>query len=102
MLAFRKTMDPALRRWYDVQTDNVPDETDLLKERLGQMNNHFGRGDITDIRVNWDGKNGNGIVQRRVPIDQHSGFAEKRRFRVVNGVVFFLGHQSTLSRPFRI
>ena len=77
----------------------------LVKERLVQMNNHFGRGDI--VRVVFVGSYF-GYVTRRIPTSQTGGFKEDREFSFTDDLgkptfsLRFLRHRSNYAKPFRI
>jgi hypothetical protein len=56
------------------------------------MNWCFGRGEVK--RVDFQTL----TVTRRVPVTQHIGCNDTRKFRVSGDTVHFLGHQSNLKR----
>ena len=85
---------PLCRQWRRHCTVVVIDGR-LLAKRLQQMNWHFGRGDLR--RVTWDTPT-SGWVVRRFSL----GFVERRRFRIVEDTLHFLGHGSYLGRPFQL
>ena len=85
---------PLCRQWRKHCTVVVIDRR-LLAKRLQQMNWHFGRGDVR--RVVWDTPT-SGWVVRCI----YTGGAERRRFRIVEDTLHFLGHRSYLGRPLRL
>lgn len=73
----------------------------LVAQRLNQINWSYGRGEIIAVTIAWapdHHKVAKGIVIRK----PWQGRFERRRFRVVNRTLFFLGRQSRLDKPFEV
>lgn len=76
-----------------------------VTERLVQMNNHFGRGNVAKVDFTGAGDHGEchfpciGVVSRNVPISQ----TETRCFRIdETGTLHYAGHQSKLGKPMKL
>lgn len=67
-----------------------------IRERLVEMNWHFGRGEVEQVCFETN------TVTRRIPITQRTGTTDTRKFRVQGETLFFLGHQSKVTQPMRI
>ena len=64
-----------------------------VTETLKRLNWTNGRGNVTGIR--YDDTRKAGTVTRRIPVTQHTGFNETRRFRIVGNQVHAFGSSRT-------
>jgi hypothetical protein len=71
-----------------------------IADTLDSLNANWGRGDVREVTflsTTDDGKRMRGVVTRRIPTTQTTGFEEERVFHVVGSTVFFLKHQHKMN-----
>lgn len=78
----------------------VKHAAESIVNALSAMNSSFGRGNVVKVEIDGpillEGESIVGNVIRRIPITQNTGRIEKRKFRVQNGKITYLGHTKTL------
>ena len=80
--------------------DIVKHAAENIVNTIHAMNSTFGRGNVVKVEIDGpillEGERIQGEVVRRIPITQHTGNLEKRKFSVQNGKITFLGRTRKL------